>query len=157
MRIKKKRILWITAIILLLGIIISSVSVILKDISHFESVVYVRDESKPTKILVLSYSRNGNTEAMAKEIAKHYNADLIFIEAEAYSRDLKGNRKASNDASDHTESPIEPKVLGLADYDLIFMGSPIWWYRPRHPKLQFTHIRLMLVVSPAVLFGNYFT
>lgn len=43
------------------------------------------DEKKPmAKALVVYYSRTANTEAMAKEIAKRFQADLVPIKAEAY-------------------------------------------------------------------------
>ncbi len=131
-----KKMIWLILIIII-GAISSFLTVLIKDFSHFDSKEYVRDESKATKVLVLCYSRNGNTEVMAKEIAKRYNAELQFIEAKAYSRDFKGWRKAGSDADTHSESPIEPTILNMKKYDTVFLGSPIWWYRPAPPLWTF--------------------
>ena len=92
-----KKSIWIIVIIIVAGIITGGLSVFIKDFSHFDSEEYIRDESKSTNVLVVCYSRNGNTEAMAKEIARQYNAALQFIEADAYSRDREGWRNASRD------------------------------------------------------------
>ena len=132
-----KKMIWLILIIIVVGAIASFSTIMIKDFSHFNSEEYVRDESKDTKVLVVCYSRNGNTEVMAKEIAKRYNAELQFIEAEAYSRDFKGWRKAGSDADTHSESPIEPTVLNMKKYDMVFLGSPIWWYRPAPPLWTF--------------------
>ena len=132
-----KKSIWIIVIILVAGIITSGLSVFIKDFSHFDSEEYIRDKSKAANVLVLCYSRNGNTEAMAKEIARQYNTELQFIEADAYSRDREGWKNASRDADAHTESPIEPMVVDMKDYDLVFIGSPIWWYRPAPPLWTF--------------------
>jgi flavodoxin len=132
-----KKMIWLIVIIIVVGAIVSFSTIMIKDFSYFESEKYARNESKSTNVLVLCYSRNGNTEAMAKEIARRYNAELQFIEAEAYSRDMKGWRNAGRDADAHTESPIDPVVYDLIDYDLVFIGSPIWWYRPAPPLWTF--------------------
>ncbi len=94
-------------------------------------------------ILVLVYSLTGNTQIMANMIATHYQADLIEIVAEEYSDDFSGRNRASSDAwNEGKDSTISPLNLDLSRYRLIFLGSPIWWYRPAVPLWTFTEKNL---------------
>ncbi len=89
-------------------------------------------------ILVLYYSFSGNTEAMARLIASRYQADLIQIDAEEYTNDFIGNSRAGIDAwTEKRDSTIDPDTIGLNRYRFIFLGSPIWWYRPAVPLWTF--------------------
>ena len=89
-------------------------------------------------ILVLYYSLTDNTEIMAKAIASRYQADLIEIEAEEYSDDIIGMTRASIDAwTEERNSTIDPGIIDLSRYRSIFLGSPIWWYRPAVPLWTF--------------------
>ncbi len=89
-------------------------------------------------ILVLYYSLTGNTEIMAKAIASRYQTDLIEIEAEEYSNDIMGSTRASIDAwTEERNSTIDPGIIDLNRYRFIFLGSPIWWYRPAVPLWTF--------------------
>jgi len=89
-------------------------------------------------ILVLYYSLTGKTEIMAKAIASRYQTDLIEIEAEEYGNDIIGSIRASADAwTEKRNSTIDPGIIDLNRYRFIFLGSPIWWYRPAVPLWTF--------------------
>ena len=89
-------------------------------------------------ILVLYYSSTGNTAVMAKEIAKRFNADLINIKSATYDEATFGSIKASKDAwTEKRFCHIKPEIVDLSKYRLIFLGSPIWWYRPAVPLWTF--------------------
>ncbi len=82
------------------------------------------------KKLVVFYSLSGNTEIVAKTIAKELKADLYRVE-EIRKRNrflayLTGSFAAMRDKC----SEIKPVALSIHDYDLIFLGSPIWTLRP---------------------------
>lgn len=82
------------------------------------------------KKLVVFYSLSGNTEVVAKTIAKELKADLCRVE-EIRKRNrflayLTGSFAAMRDKC----SEIKPIALNVCDYDLIFLGSPIWASRP---------------------------
>ena len=95
-------------------------------------------QKKRNDILVLYYSLSGNTEIMAKAIASRYQADLIEIEGEEYSNDIIGSIRASADAwTEERNSTIDPGIIDLNRYRFIFLGSPIWWYRPAVPLWTF--------------------
>ncbi len=108
-----------------------------KDRSYFRSPLYARKADGRARVLVVYYSRSGNTEAMAREIARHYQADIARISAEAYSLDFTGWNAARRDAAAETETEIAVPNLDFAAYDLVFIGSPIWLYRPAPPLWRF--------------------
>ena len=87
------------------------------------------------KVLVVTYSQTGNTKAVAQEIIKRFDADAVFIEAREYEDET---RSASSDAWDEVRTAeIEPESLDMSQYDLVFLGAPIWWYRPAVPLWAF--------------------
>jgi len=89
-------------------------------------------------ILVLYYSLTNNTEIMARAIASRYQADLIEIAAQEYSNDFAGRTLASVDAwTEKRDSTIDPEIIDLSHYRFVFLGSPIWWYRPAVPLWTF--------------------
>ncbi len=103
-----------------------------------ESKPYQNASSEPAKALVVVYSRTGNTMGAAKEVARYFNADLLKIEAPQYSRDLKGQLLASKHADEEvTTTPIQHEPVNLKQYDLIFLCSPTWWFRPAIPLWSF--------------------
>ncbi|MCP4277871.1 MAG: hypothetical protein GY779_16115 [Gammaproteobacteria bacterium] len=103
-----------------------------------ESEPYQRSSNAPASTLVVVYSRTGNTLGVAKEIANYFDADLIKIEAPQYSRDLKGQQLASKHADEEvTTTPIKYDPIDLGQYQLIFLCSPTWWFRPAPPLWSF--------------------
>jgi len=113
------------------------VLVLIKDRTYFHSPPYAPDSEKPANVLVVYYSRSGNTEALAREIARKLAADIVRIESATYSLDYKGWRQASKDASSEILSEIEPDVVDMRQYRLVFLGSTIWWFRPAPPLWTF--------------------
>ena len=103
-----------------------------------ESEPYLKASKEPSKTLVVVYSRTGNTLGAAKEVAKYFDADLLKIDAPQYSRDLKGQQLAAKHADEEvTTTPIQHDPVDLRKYDLIFLCSPTWWYRPAIPLFSF--------------------
>jgi len=103
-----------------------------------ESEPYQRTSKEPAKTLVVVYSRTGNTLSAAKEVAKYFDADLLKIDAPQYGRNLKRQSLAAKDADEErTTTPIRHEPVDLNQYDLIFLCSPTWWYRPAVPLFSF--------------------
>ena len=103
-----------------------------------ESLPYTRSSNEPAKTLVVVYSRTGNTLGAAKEIARYFDGDLIRIDAPQYSRDINGQMLASRHADEEvTTTPITHDTVILENYDLIFLCSPTWWFRPAVPMWSF--------------------
>jgi flavodoxin len=106
--------------------------------SWLESPPYVRDKARPTRTLVVVFSRTGNTFTAAKEVARYFNADLLPIKASQYDRSIKGQIRASADADKEVlQTPIEHSTVDLSYYDLIILCSPTWWFRPAPPIWSF--------------------
>jgi flavodoxin len=138
MKIQKRSVFIVAILFIIFTAIASFVLVQVKDRTYFHSPPYAPKPTKASDILVIYYSRSGNTEAMAREIARKFNADIVKIEAEKYSLDFQGWCNADNDADDQvTTVQIKPEVVDMGKYRLVFIGSPIWWYRPAPPLWTF--------------------
>ncbi len=61
----------------------SFVFMLWKDRKYIYSRPYRRKKDRPTDVVVIYYSRSGNTEAMAREIARKFQADIIKIAAKS--------------------------------------------------------------------------
>lgn len=89
------------------------------------------------KALVVIYSYTGNTKAVADDIIKRFKADTVIIKTTAYDG-FGGQTKAGISAwNEETITDIEPETVDMSQYNLIFLGSPIWWYRPAVPLWTF--------------------
>ncbi|MES0489379.1 MAG: flavodoxin [Leptospirales bacterium] len=110
-----------------------------KDTNYFKSQTYKRTSTKPTRVLVIYFTRSGNTEVFANEIARAMDADIIRLEAPQYSLDLSGQQKAGDDAWDENITEVIPKKIDMSKYTLVFLGSPIWWYNPAVPLRSFVY------------------
>lgn len=95
--------------------------------------------SKSMKTLVVYYSLTGNTESIAKQIAKKLDADIEKIEV---AQPYKGSyQQIVDEANDEVQRgymrPIKPLKHSLKDYDRIIVGTPTWWYKMSSPVLTF--------------------
>ncbi len=123
----------LVASLVVVALAASFILVQVKDRTYFHSPPYTQENSGDTDVLVIYYSRSGNTEAMAREIARKFQADIVRIESEKYSLDYKGWRHANRDADEKVLAKIEPETVDMAKYNLVFLGAPIWWFRPAPP------------------------
>ena len=85
--------------------------------------------TKPKKVLVLYYSQTGTTQIVAEELQKQLGADIERIEAaNPYDGDFGATIERSSKERESGEVPeIKPVQANLADYDVIFLGYPIWF------------------------------
>ncbi|MFV0351250.1 MAG: flavodoxin [Oscillospiraceae bacterium] len=87
-----------------------------------------------SKILVAYFSASGVTAGVAKTLAQAANADLYEIKPQIpyTDADLNWNNKQSRSYTEmHTPSfrpPIIADNANVAQYDVLFLGFPIWWY-----------------------------
>ncbi len=135
-RTRKKLILALAGLVLILGSALFA-CVMYKDQTYVPSESYLPKPGAKTDTLVVYYSRSGNTEAMAREIARHLKSQIRHLDSERYPRNFKGWRNAANDAHKERTSGISPRTLDLKPYRLIFLGAPIWLYRPAPPLWAF--------------------
>ena len=121
-----------------------------------ESPPYHRISEGTARTLVVVYSRTGNTLGAAKEIARFFDADMLQIEAPQYGRTIKGHLLASRHADEELiMTPIRHEPVDLSRYELIFLCSPTWWFRPAPPLWSFAE-RQDFAGKPAflVMTGN---
>lgn len=87
------------------------------------------------KILVAYFSASGVTEKVAKELAKAEGADLFQIcpEVSYSAADLDWTNKQSRSTLEMQDLNCRPAICGqvqnMEQYDIVFVGFPIWWGR----------------------------
>lgn len=87
------------------------------------------------KILVTYFSASGVTKRVAQNLAKAISGDLFeIVPKEPYTeKDLDWNDKNSRSSVEMKDKGSRPKIANLVenikDYQCIFIGFPIWWYR----------------------------
>ena len=89
------------------------------------------------KTLVLYYSENGTTKTVAEELQKQLGADIEAVEAvEAYTGDFQATIQRGNKERESGQWPaIKPLKKKIADYDVIFLGYPIWFGTYANPMV----------------------
>lgn len=86
------------------------------------------------KTLVAYFSASGVTQSAAQALAQAAGADLFEIKpAQPYTdADLNWMNKKSRSSLEQNDPASRPAVAEtceqMADYDLILLGFPIWWY-----------------------------
>lgn len=86
-----------------------------------------------SKVLVAYFSNTGTTKGVAEMIAEETQGTLYEIRPKnAYTtEDLdyqNSDSRASREQADATARPgIQGDVKNMAEYDVIFLGYPIWW------------------------------
>lgn len=86
-----------------------------------------------SKKLVAYFSCGGDTALVAKQLARAAEADLFAIKpAVPYTEaDLDWHNKDSRTSVEMrtmTAPEIAERVENMDDYDVVFVGFPIWWY-----------------------------
>ena len=87
------------------------------------------------KALVAYFSASGVTKKLAENLAGAIGADTFEIVPEQIYNDADLNwqdqkSRSSVEMKDRSCRPaIASKVENMAQYDVIFVGFPVWWYR----------------------------
>lgn len=87
-----------------------------------------------SKILVAYFSASGVTANAAKTLAKAAGADLYEIKPEVpyTNADLNWMDKNSRSSVEMKDKAFRPAIADkdakIEEYDVIFIGFPIWWY-----------------------------
>ena len=87
--------------------------------------------SKPEaqKVLVLYYSQTSNTKAVAQEIATRLNADIEeIVPVTPYDGDFQATiQRCMMEREEEVVPEIQPVNADLSQYDVIFLGYPVWF------------------------------
>jgi flavodoxin len=94
---------------------------------------------EPAKILVVYYSKTGNTREMAKQIQKATGGDIFEIQVvKAYPDDYQTLvNQAKKEINAAYKPELKAKVKDIGKYDVIFVGSPNWWSTIAPPVATF--------------------
>ena len=86
--------------------------------------------SNEKSILIAYFSQTGNTEMMAEEIQSQIGGDLFKIEtAEDYPSSYTELTQVAQAEIENGERPeLKQTVENIENYDVIFIGYPIWWH-----------------------------
>ena len=88
-----------------------------------------------SKKLVAYFSASGQTGRLAKTLSEAIGANLFEIvpEQKYTDEDLNwqnSSSRSSVEMKDRSARPaISSKVANMPEYDVVFVGFPIWWYR----------------------------
>ncbi len=90
------------------------------------------------KVLVAYYSYSGNTEKVAKKIQNLTNGDLFeIVPKQPYSNNYN---EVVALAQQEKQKDVRPELIDNGDvsgYDIIFIGTPVWWYTMATPVKTF--------------------
>lgn len=112
---------------------------IMKRILLFISALFIlsgctdAQNSKNMKTLVTYFSATGTTRAVAEQLAKVAQADLFEIAPQQpyTAADLDWTNKKSRSSVEMSDPNSRPAIKGqcdVAQYDVVYIGFPIWWY-----------------------------
>ena len=85
--------------------------------------------------LVAYFSVGGTTAGIAKKLAKVTGADLFEIKPKKMytDDDIDYNNPKSRSSMEMADINCRPEIMfkvgNMDQYDRIFIGFPIWWYR----------------------------
>ncbi len=90
-------------------------------------------EEQATKVLVAYFSATNTTQGIAEHIANGLNADIYeIVPEEPYTdADLNYNDNNSRTTIEMNDPDARPAITGsvedMEQYDIVFIGYPIWW------------------------------
>lgn len=102
------------------------------------------DDSDVGRVIVVYFSATNTTEGVAKSLAEGLGADIYeIVPEEPYtSADLNYSDNKSRATAEMNDPGARPAISGSVDnmsqYDVIFLGYPIWWGEA--PRIMSTFI-----------------
>ena len=91
-------------------------------------------QEKKMKTLVAYFSASGVTEGVARQLAEVTGGTLYRIQPQKpyTDADLDWRNKQSRSSVEMKDKSSRPAIKGklknMNDYDVVFVGFPIWWY-----------------------------
>ena len=96
----------------------------------FQSNVYAKEGAGKMeagkKVLVVVYSRTGNTERVANEVAAALGADVEKLVDKTNRSGFFGFIYGGRDAMKQRETELEPIKSDVSKYALVILATPIW-------------------------------
>lgn len=91
--------------------------------------VKAEENNMGSKVLIAFYSYSGNTKEVAEAIQKETGGDLFEIKAEGtYPAEYRPMTvQAKKEIEEGFRPALTTSIDNIADYDVVFIGSPNWW------------------------------
>jgi len=91
------------------------------------------------KVLVIYYSLTGNTKSIAEKIRKKTGGDVLEIETvRTYPPEYSATTEEAKRELQTGDLPaLKKNPPDMSSYDLILVGSPVWWYTVSTPVMSF--------------------
>ena len=90
------------------------------------------------RVLVVYYSLSGRTRDIAERIRARTNADIYEIKTVP---EIKAGPSLYLKTKSSLKKGVYPELQGampdMSGYDIVFVGSPVWWYTVSTPVLAF--------------------
>ena len=89
-------------------------------------------------MLIIYYSLTGNTKYIAEQIRKKIGGDLFVIETvKTYPSEYSALTEEAKRELQTGDLPVLKKSPpDMSSYDLILVGSPVWWYTVSTPVMS---------------------
>jgi flavodoxin len=90
-------------------------------------------------MLITYYSRTGNTREIANQIHERVGGEIIELQpVKPYPEDYEAVKKRAKQELDSGFKPVlKTKIKDIGSYDVIFVGTPIWWGTMSAPVKSF--------------------
>jgi len=90
------------------------------------------------KVLVIYYSLTGNTKSIAEMIRKKTAGDVFEIEiVRTYPPEYSATTEEAKRELQTGDLPaLKKNPPDMSSYDLILVGSPVWWYTVSTPVMS---------------------
>ncbi|MCE5241845.1 MAG: flavodoxin [Syntrophobacteraceae bacterium] len=91
------------------------------------------------KLLVIYYSLSGNTRNIAERIREKTGGDVVEIETvKEYPSDYtECTKEVKRELQTRDLPELKMNPPDMSSYDLILVGSPVWWYTVSTPVMRF--------------------
>ena len=89
------------------------------------------------KSLVVYYSRTNTTQKLAEDIASKTGADVEEIKPKKDYQGKLGYARGGKHAIQEKIIDIEPLKYNPADYDVVYLGAPVWASRAANPLITY--------------------
>ena len=122
---------------------------------------------KTGNVLVVYYSLTGNTRKVANTIKEMTKGDTFVIQPEYDYLKVKSRTEVEEIGKKQVEEGYKPKlknsVSDIKAYDLIIIGSPVWWFSVSPPVMSFLSQydlkgkKVVPFCTCVSAYGNFFT
>ncbi len=120
----------ITGVLILLGILVYTLYYNMQNGKEIDM--------SDKRVLIAYYSYSGNTKAAAEKIQNLTNGDLFEIKPK--KEYPKNYNEVVSLAQEEKQKDVRPELVdngNVKDYDIIFVGTPVWWYTMASPVKTF--------------------